>query len=168
MFMRVGVISDSHYIGGAPLPKALELLQHMGVSKILHAGDVGDLSFLQALEKIAPVDIVAGNCDGLNRAESWGRKKIVEINGVSIGLIHGDGIGDNTPSRALKAFASQKVNAVVFGHSHQPLKEERDGIMLFNPGSCKLPRGKDPRPSFGLFFIEEGKLKADIIYFGNI
>lgn len=168
MSIRVGVISDSHYISGASLPKALELLRHMDVSKILHAGDVGDLSFLRALEEVAPVDIVAGNCDGLARAETWGRKKIIEINGIKIGLIHGDGVGSDTPSRVFKAFAGEKIDAVVFGHSHQPLKEERDGILLFNPGSCKLPRGKDPRPSFGLLFIEEGKLRADIIYFGNI
>lgn len=167
MSVRVAVISDSHYTAGSLLPKVLELLPHMGLTRILHAGDVGDAAFLKALEKIAPVDVVAGNCDGFARAEAWGRKKIIEVAGVTVGLIHGDGVGGDTPSRAFRAFQGETVDAVVFGHSHQPFQEQREGRLLFNPGSCKLPRGKDPRPSFGMLFIEEGKLRAEIVYFGN-
>ena len=54
--MLVGVISDTH---GLLRPEALEALA--GVDHILHAGDVGDVTILDALRAIAPVTAIRGN-----------------------------------------------------------------------------------------------------------
>ena len=56
--MRIGVISDTH---GYLDPRALAALQ--GVALILHAGDIGAASIVDALEVIAPVTAVYGNVD---------------------------------------------------------------------------------------------------------
>ena len=40
------------------------------------------------------------------------------------------------------------ADAVVFGHSHIPLHEERDGFQIFNPGSA-TDRRRQPRHTIG-------------------
>jgi len=40
-------------------------------------------------------------------------------------------------------------DALVFGHTHLPLAEKRDGIYLLNPGSVAIPKGGNP-PSYAL------------------
>jgi len=38
----------------------------------------------------------------------------------------------------------------VYGHTHLPVAENRDGIFIFNPGSAALPKGGNP-PSYGMY-----------------
>jgi predicted phosphodiesterase len=47
--------------------------------------------------------------------------------------------------------------AVVFGHSHIPLHEARDGFQVFNPGS-PTDRRRQPRHTMGLARAENGAL----------
>ena len=35
-----------------------------------------------------------------------------------------------------KEFKDKKVDVIVFGHSHHPMNEIKDGILFFNPGSA--------------------------------
>jgi len=46
-----------------------------------------------------------------------------------------------TEDRAFNSLASQRVDVIVFGHSHQPMNMKRDGILMFNPGSPTAGRG---------------------------
>ena len=57
--MRLGVISDTH---GLLRPQVFDVFSD--VDHILHAGDVGPLSILRELERLAPVTAVYGNTDG--------------------------------------------------------------------------------------------------------
>ncbi len=57
----VGVISDTH---GLLRPEVAAAFA--GVSLILHAGDVGGPSLLEALAAIAPVEAVFGNVDDVH------------------------------------------------------------------------------------------------------
>ncbi|HUD14250.1 MAG TPA: metallophosphoesterase family protein, partial [Terracidiphilus sp.] len=57
--MRIGVISDTHGLLRPEVAPALARVDH-----ILHIGDVGKISILHALEKIAPVTAIRGNVDG--------------------------------------------------------------------------------------------------------
>ena len=56
--MKIGVISDTH---GLLRPEVAPALA--GVERILHLGDVGKISILTELEKIAPVTAIRGNVD---------------------------------------------------------------------------------------------------------
>jgi len=79
----VGVISDTH---GLLRPEAIEALR--GAARILHAGDIGAPEILKALVKIAPVTAVRGNVD----RESWARSiplnDVIEVEEVSIYVLH--------------------------------------------------------------------------------
>ncbi len=149
---RIGLISDTHMPHrGQELPK--ELVRGLqGVDLILHAGDWTAPFVIDRLSEIAPVDGVAGNNDGPDLIARWGRRKIVTVEGVRIGLIHGDGYSRPTEENARRAFAKEDVDLIVFGHSHKPWKGELDGVLLFNPGSA-CDKRRESRYSYGILEI---------------
>jgi len=161
---RIGVISDTHMFSrGKALPKALaEGLA--GVDLLLHAGDFTDPAVIPLLEAIAPIEAVAGNNDGADIINRFGYRKIVEVSGFRIGLVHGhQGPGRSTEWKAFHSFRDEEVDAVVFGHSHQPHYEIIDGILLFNPGS---PTDKRFQPKYSYGIIELGeRLRAAHFYY---
>ena len=147
--MKIGIISDTH---GRDLPREVFEL-FAGVDFILHAGDILTTSTLDELRAIAPVEAVAGNIDSTDTVNDLGRKKVISAGSTKIGLIHGDvGSGGNTPERARRAFEAERVDVVVFGHSHQPLIRQVGSVLLVNPGSATDPR-QQVQPSVALLHI---------------
>lgn len=154
MTTRVVVVGDTHLprFGRrlpAPLTDALA-----SADLILHAGDHTDPFVLDLLEAHAPTDAVAGNNDPPELVGRLGFTRLVTVEEVRIGLTHGHlGPGRSTPERARRAFAQADpaVNAIVFGHSHQPMIEQLDGLWLLNPGS---PTDRRRQPSFSFLVLE--------------
>lgn len=146
----VGVISDTH---GLLRPEAVATLQ--GSDYIIHAGDVGDPAILKRLKEIAPVTAVRGNVD----RGSWAKKiletNVLEINGLSIYVLHDLNQLDLNPEAA-------GFSAVVSGHSHMPKQETKNGVLYFNPGSAGPKRFKLP-VTVGRIRIQDGKLHGEIL-----
>ena len=160
--MRIAVLSDTHLRAGKPLPRFVweQLTQ---IDMILHAGDLTNMGLLEELSCIAPVRAVRGNCDGWD--VSLPDRDVIECEAFRIGLIHGDsGKGKSTAERAYSAFTDTSVDVIVFGHSHTPFMEWRDGTLLFNPGSPTDKR-REPQYSFVLLEIQQGQIKARHLYF---
>lgn len=65
------------------------------------------------------------------------------------------------------AFEKGTVDAIVFGHSHSPFLEWREGILLFNPGSATDKR-RELKYSMGLLKIESSKITAEHIFFKTV
>ena len=149
--MTIGVISDTH---GVLRSEALAALR--GSDCIIHAGDIGDSTILAKLARIAPVTAVRGNVD----REKWARRipetNIVEAGGVSIYVLH------NLQELDLKPEAAGFV-AVIYGHSHVPKQEARNGVLYFNPGSAGPRRFRLP-VSVGRLIVEGPKLRAEICH----
>jgi hypothetical protein len=129
---RVGVISDTH---GLLRREAIDALQ--GSDLIIHAGDVGSADIVDALRAIAPTFVVRGNIDKGAWAAALPMTEHVEIGDLIIHVLHNIAELDFDPAAA--GFA-----AVIFGHSHQPLIERRDGALFLNPGSAGPRRFKLP------------------------
>ena len=161
----IGVLSDTHITSSAhKIPPAV-LRAFQGVDLILHAGDLCTLDVIKPLADIAPVHAVYGNCDPDTITRCLDARIIVEIEQVRIGVTHGHlGRGATTANRALRIFEDESVPCVVFGHSHIPMCEQRDGVLLFNPGSCTDPRTQK-RPSFGLLYVEGTSVRGQLRYF---
>ena len=158
----IGLVSDTHVPRRA---KALPdtLLQGLqGVDLILHAGDLVASEVLDILGAIAPVVAVAGNMDPPDVRAQLGTSRVLTVDKLKIGLIHGDGSRGTTAGRARAAFPH--AGCIVFGHSHQPLVERHGKVLLVNPGSPTDPR-YGHRCSYGLLYVNEGKPSAEIIYF---
>ena len=166
--MEIGVIADTHvgeFIEEIP-GWALDALA--GSDLIMHAGDLSDGSVIPVLEQIAPVVAVHGDHD-LPGAPRLPSRAIVSAGGRRIGLIHGkrrstDALvvaahaaagrrlaWDARRVRAMaRAFRGHQVDAVVFGHWHEAVIAEVDGVLVFSPGAVcpwgSLEGGRPPRP----------------------
>lgn len=121
---RIGLISDTH---GLLRPQALEALR--GSELILHAGDVGKPEILTALWEIAPVIAVRGNVDKSDWATELPETAVAEAGKVCLYVLHDVDSLDLNPAAA-------GFHVVVSGHSHQPGKFERNGVLYINPGSA--------------------------------
>ena len=148
--MRIGVISDTH---GLLRPEALDALR--GSDFIIHAGDVGDPDILPRLREIAPVTAVRGNVDRGNWAAALPKTDVLEIAGFSIYVLHTLTELDLKPEAA-------GFFAVIYGHSHVPKSETRNGVLYFNPGSAG-PRRFNLPVTVGRLTLQKGKLRGEII-----
>jgi uncharacterized protein len=168
--VRLAAVSDTHLPKfGKALPRALvEAIRTARIDLIVHLGDFTE-PFVPALfEALGPFDAVAGNNDGLELVARFGRRKVLEIDGLLIGLTHADlGLGGTTPERARRAFAGEGVAAVLFGHSHAPLVGRvPGGPLLVNPGSPTDKRAQ-PRYSWALVEIDGGAVRAELRFFDD-
>jgi len=148
--MNIGVISDTH---GLLRPEAVAALR--GSDYIIHAGDIGDPEILDELGEIAPVTAVRGNVDRGAWAKRIPATDVLEVDGVSIYVLHVLEQLDLKPAAA-------GFLAVVYGHSHVPKQETKNGVLYFNPGSAG-PRRFHLPVTIGRLIINKGKLRAEIV-----
>lgn len=162
--MLIGVLSDTHIPARASTLPGRVIEAFRGVDLILHAGDITTLAVLQRLSTLAPIEAVHGNVDPPEVSSVLPRTRIVALdNGKRIGLVHGNsGPGVSTLERARRTFEGQRVDVIVFGHSHTPYCEWHDGVLLFNPGSPTDKR-RMKRASYGLLRVDE-TITGEIVY----
>jgi putative phosphoesterase len=153
--MKIGVLSDTH-IGrtaqGMALSERLLTGPFAGVDVILHAGDQV-LPELESCFSPLPWYAVRGNMD--TAAVSEPLKRVVELGGTRIGMIHGWGAPAGIEQRVLAEFARDAIDVLVFGHSHQPLCRREGDVLLLNPGS-PTDRRHAPRHTVGLLTLSAG------------
>lgn len=159
--MRIGVVADTHMPRhGAELPEALRR-GLSGVDLILHLGDFTDPGVVGLFEAIAPLEAVAGNNDPHELVARYGRRKILTVGGVRLGMVHGDGARKTTLERALEAFEPGTVDVVLFGHSHAPYLARHDARWVLNPGSPTDKR-RQPRYSYGILSVRDGAVTPSL------
>lgn len=168
MKLTIGVISDTHMPHMAKaLPRAVvDGFTQAGVDVIVHCGDMLDTSIVPEVEAIAPMEGVAGNNDEWDVIKRFGERKILAFGELRIGVIHGHGAvrRERTPDFAFAQFAHEDVHAVLFGHSHIPLCEWRDGRLLFNPGSPTDKR-RQPEFSYGILRVNGTRIEPELRFF---
>jgi putative phosphoesterase len=146
----IGVISDTH---GLLRLAAIEALR--GVDHILHAGDVGDASILDALRSVAPVTAIRGNIDVGGPCTHLPATEVVTLHGHTFYMLHDRQALDLDPAAA-------GFSAVISGHSHKPLLEWRHGVLYMNPGSAG-PRRFSLPVSIGLLTISADGLQPRLV-----
>ena len=157
--MKIGVISDTHIpvIVKALPPAIFDIFK--GVDLILHAGDIVELSVLEELRTLAPVEAVAGNMDDTRVMMNLPAKKVIPVGQYSLGLIHGKYKINIQQEMIKKEF--DNVDVIVYGHSHTPFWGKVDGIYFLNPGS---PTDKRYAPYNSVALLEVGNdIRAEII-----
>lgn len=133
--IKIAVISDTHLALAEDLPK--KLLEALSkVDLILHAGDLISLSVLEKLKKLGPeIHAVWGNMDPPEVRRALPEEKIIEVEGFRIGLTHGSGTPFNLIKTITEKFKEEKLDCIVYGHSHRPYNKTQQNILYFNPGS---------------------------------
>ncbi len=145
---KIGVISDTH---GLLRPQVNTLFQD--VDLIIHAGDIGSPSVLDALEAMSSLVAVRGNMD----YEVWARvlpeTEIVEIGKNLVYVLHDLGRIDLNPS-------TSGFRAVISGHTHRPLIKKYNNVLYVNPGSAG-PGSSEPTVAF--LSIQGESVKAEVV-----
>ncbi len=149
--MKIGVLSDTHGLLRPEVARALA-----GVERILHLGDVGKISILDELAKIAPVTAVRGNVDREGPCAELPETDVILLGGRYVYMLH------NLDTLHLDP-AAGKFAAVLFGHSHVPNFYTRKGVLYFNPGSCGPRRFQLPVTVGLLTVTDDGQMQAKIV-----
>lgn len=156
--MRILVVSDTH----GRLDAINHVLKLIGeVDLILHAGDYYRDCDRLAYTLEVPARGVMGNCDfpGDGPIED-----LLEVKGHKIFITHGHRYGVKSGTKAILDKAKKLgARVAIYGHTHIADFQVLDDIIILNPGSPEMPRGKD-RPSVGLIEINGDDIQAEIIY----
>ncbi len=131
--MLIGVLSDTH-LTGKPVPESI-MGALRGVDMIMHAGDILEMSVIEQLSTIAPTVAVRGNMDHGDVVRKCPESRVIDALGFRIGLTHGYGPPFGMTRKVRRVFEGEELDAIVFGHTHEPLIKEKDGTLFFNPGS---------------------------------
>ena len=145
--MKLAILSDTH---GLLRPEVAELLKT--ADAILHGGDINKPGIVEQLEQYAPLYVVRGNNDK-EWAEQIPHDLTITLGGVTFYMVHN--------KKEVPADLTG-IDAVVFGHSHKYLLEERDGVLWLNPGSCG-PRRFHQEITMMMAEAEDGTLRVEKI-----
>ena len=159
--MQVAIISDTHMPRGArAIPEGC-LERCRAADAILHAGDLIDVAVLELLRSLGPpVHAISGNVDTEAVRRLVPARLQLDLGGARIGMLHIPGPAAGRLERLRAAFP--RCDAVIFGHTHMPEHEERDGFQIFNPGS-PTERRRAPAHTMGLATIEDGRVEFELL-----
>jgi uncharacterized protein len=136
--VRLGIVADTH---SAPHERGLQHLEAQRPDYILHGGDIGELTVLERLAQIAPVQAVRGNID--TRAAHLPDALIIQLTHheradqpqLTLLLMHIAIAGARIRADAAKLARAEKASVIICGHSHVPFIGQERGLSIFNPGS---------------------------------
>jgi putative phosphoesterase len=151
--MRIAVLADTHVNKLEYLPKKI-IDALSAVDLIIHAGDFTDVQLLNELKQLNEVKAVHGNMDSRELKSVLPIKEIVETKDKRIGITHGSGAPWRIEERVRKVFESDRIDIIVYGHSHRPQNKVINDVLFFNPGKAA--------DSFGILTID-GEAKGEMI-----
>lgn len=170
--MRIGIISDTH----GSVKAWQDALQgpFQNVQQIWHGGDVlyhgprnpfppeYDPGALARLINSCSIPVLAtqGNCDSevdqmVLDVALQSPYFLVEHPVGRVLVTHGHRYSIDLIESMIQRF---KVKVWVSGHTHEPILEQRAGIIFLNPGSPSLPKGEWPRRSVAVLTSTAVKL----------
>jgi len=151
--LKIAVLSDTHVTSFDDIPgKIIDRLST--VDLIVHAGDFVTLNVLEGLNKLGKVTAVHGNMDSSELKNSLPDKEIIEVGSRRIGITHGWGAPWEMEKKVRTMFPDEKLDAIIFGHSHFSQNKVIDDILFFNPGKASQ--------SFGILTVGED-IEGEII-----
>jgi uncharacterized protein len=152
--MRIGVISDTHGFLDPTVPKLFG-----GVDHILHAGDIGGPIIILELEQIAPVTAVGGNTD--DPGYHYKQTQAVELARRKF-LVHHIVNPHSPPEAITERLARERLDAVVFGHTHKPFCQTIGSTLYLNPGYAGKARFRLER-SVAVLHCGERGIRAEFL-----
>lgn len=166
MPVRIIVIGDTHILDFNELPQKM-LKAILSADWVIHVGDYTSKNVLNGLIKLKGPQFVGvyGNADPLSIRKQTLEKQIIEVNGKKIGITHPavGGTYENTKIKVLRSFKDDNVDAIIYGHTHDPIIENFNGIILVNPGKGYIEKEYfGPPTSFAILTLDD-KIHAEII-----
>jgi putative phosphoesterase len=132
----IGILADTHD-NLTRVREAVRLFNDASCDLVIHAGDfVAPFAAAELRNLRAPVRAVFGNCDG----ERAGLAKVFEgmgdVRQAPLKFTHAGLrlLVSHLEGPVERYLASRAYDVVIFGHTHKPLAERRNGVLLVNPG----------------------------------
>ncbi len=150
------ILSDTHG-NRKGVEKILPLIAENDI--VIHLGDgAGDMREAMRLYP-DKVYLCAGNCDFFSPFPEEG---ILEVERLTLFYCHGHKYGVKRDLHALAKAAKEKgCEIALYGHTHDGLISQIDGVTLINPGSMRLPI--DGGGSYCYLVIEKDKTTPVIV-----
>ncbi len=173
--MKVGLISDTHIPESMPelWPQVFEAFSD--VHCILHAGDIHELSVIDALHEVAPVYAARGNGDdgsgGREAQPDDPRLKdtwLLELGQFKVGLTHYVPMPEIPPELTVsrwigRLFGETRPDVLIYGDTHVEQVDWIDGVLCINPGSPTFPHNLDTQlGTIGILDLDGDSPSAEI------
>ncbi|MFY7667022.1 metallophosphoesterase family protein [Flavobacterium sp.] len=133
--MKILVLSDTH---GHIDERILEYASK--ADEVWHAGDIGNLSVVDQLEKVAKLRAVFGNIDGQSARLRFPENNFFEVDGLSVLIRHICGYPGTYNQITRSLIETNKPKMVICGHSHilKVMRDPRYQHLHMNPGACGI------------------------------
>ena len=156
--MRVLIVSDTHKKNENYF-KALELVKPQ---LVIHCGDAEGSEYALSEAADCPVQIVLGNNDFF----SYLPKELeLRLGSFRVWVTHGHNYYVSMGRERIKREAAVRgMDIVIYGHTHKPVVDKKDGVIAVNPGSLSYPRQEGRRPSYIVMEVEGKKADFAIEY----
>jgi len=157
----IGILSDTHD-NLTRVRQAVDLFNGAGCDLVIHAGDIVAPFTVEALRRLrAPVKAVYGNCDGERAGLAKAFQGMGEVRDAPFAFLHGGVryLVSHFDAPVGRYVASRAADIIVYGHTHRPVVESRDGLLLINPGET----GGWLRGRSTVVLLDPDTLAADII-----
>lgn len=143
--MKIIAIADTHIKSGSVtecLPHGLvELIKNADI--VIHAGDFVTKHVYDELSGMCRLEAVHGNMDSPDLKKLLPAQKIIETEGIKIGIVHEAALSLQDTTGAWYLAKEMGVQVLVFGHIHKPLIEKGE-LLIACPGSPTTPRLSEP------------------------
>lgn len=170
--MLIGIISDTHIPTQArALPEQVHAA-FQGVQLILHGGDIFALSVLDELERQAPVLAASGDDDDPSINDPRVKEKhVLNLEGFRVCLMH------QMPPEVFRSWMlgtdemagfREGIDILVTGHSHKPVIDRAQGMLLVSPGSATMPNYDLKPGTVALLRLNPGQADAKIVDLGKM
>ncbi|GBE12540.1 phosphodiesterase YfcE [bacterium BMS3Bbin14] len=134
MTIKAGILSDTHLSRVDDVFRQQVELCFAGCEVIIHAGDLTDISVLDAFNG-KKVYAVHGNMCGSSASLALPGEESFELERLTIGLTHGSQLGRDIEGALLALFPA--ADCIVYGHTHRPVCHSYGGTLVINPGSFR-------------------------------
>jgi phosphodiesterase family protein len=149
--MRILIASDTH--GKDEVLKEV-IDKEAPFDMLIHLGDTvgSEKKIAQMLSVRTAFLTVKGNNDFANTLDE---KKEVRLGKYKALLVHGHRHGVYAGTQHLRNEALSKgYDIVMYGHTHVPHYENKDGIIILNPGSISYPRQRGNTGTYMIMDID--------------
>lgn len=149
--MKILIVSDTHRLD-ENLKRVIA--RESPVDMLIHLGDAegSELFIPEWVNPGCEMQMIRGNNDFFSTLD---REREITIGRYQVLLTHGHYYNVSLGVEQLWSEARERgFNLVMFGHTHRPYLEERQDIILLNPGSLSYPRQEGRKPSYMVMELE--------------
>ncbi|MDH5298551.1 MAG: YfcE family phosphodiesterase [Desulfobulbaceae bacterium] len=161
---RIGILSDTHLSAPSDTFRARAANCFAGVSMILHAGDLTELSVLDVFQGVE-VHAVHGNMCSAETLHALPAGLTIRVGNFTIGLVHRMGNSYDFEDRLIEIFP--EADCIVYGHTHRPVCHCLGQVLYLNPGSFSGTGRHGAPATYGIIEVGDRELRGSIHQVGQ-